>query len=93
MRRIFFDSIIMLRFGKTKVAKEEFYGTKKPLEIWDVNVDNTVISKLIETKNNLKYLIRYLVEVIRPLVLILLETSGFVKTFKDRNNIFSYRWW
>ena len=32
----------MLRFGKTKVAKKEFYGAKKPLEIWDVNVDNTV---------------------------------------------------
>ena len=25
----FFDSIIMLRFGKTKVAKEEFYDVKK----------------------------------------------------------------
>ena len=23
-----FNSIIMLRFGKTKVSKEEFYGTK-----------------------------------------------------------------
>ena len=26
MRKIFFDSITMLRFGETKVAKEEFYG-------------------------------------------------------------------
>ena len=26
---MFFDSIIMLRFGETKVAKEEFYGAKK----------------------------------------------------------------
>ena len=25
---IFFDSIIMLRFGETKVAKETFYGAK-----------------------------------------------------------------
>ena len=54
----------MLRFGKTKVAKEEFYGAKKPIKIWDVNVDNIVISKLIETKNNSKYLARYLDEVI-----------------------------
>ena len=25
----FFDSIIMLTFGETKVAKEKFYGAKK----------------------------------------------------------------
>ena len=46
----------MLRFGKTKVARKELYGAKKSLKIWDVNnADN--ISKLIETKNNSKYLI------------------------------------
>ena len=33
----------MLRFGKTKVAKEELYGAKKLINIWDVNVDNVVI--------------------------------------------------
>ena len=66
----FFDSII-LRFGKTKVAKEEFYGAKKPIKIGDVDVDNIIISKLIETEKNSKYLIGYLDEVIRPLVLIL----------------------
>ena len=26
----------MLRFGKITVAKEEFYGAKKPMKIWDV---------------------------------------------------------
>ena len=26
--------MIMLRFGKTKVSKEEFYGTKNPTKIW-----------------------------------------------------------
>ena len=26
---IFFDSIIILRFGETKVAKGKFYGAKK----------------------------------------------------------------
>ena len=37
----------MLRFGETKIAKEKFYATKKPIKIWDVNVENIVISKLI----------------------------------------------
>ena len=43
------DIIIILGFGKNTKTK-----------IWDVNVDNTVISKLVESKNNSKYLIRYL---------------------------------
>ena len=33
----------MVRFGKTKVAKEKLYGERKPINIWDVNVDNIVI--------------------------------------------------
>ena len=37
--------IIMLRFSKAKVAKEHFYGAKKPIQIWVVNVDNIDISK------------------------------------------------
>ena len=55
----------MLRFGETKIAKEKFYGAKKPLNIWDFNVDNIVVSRLIETNNNSKYLIGYFDEVIR----------------------------
>ena len=33
----------MLKFGETKIVKEKFYASKKPLNIWDVNVDKTVI--------------------------------------------------
>ena len=33
----------MLRFGQTKIEKENFYAAKKPIEMWDVNVDNIVI--------------------------------------------------
>ena len=33
MTKMFFDSIIMLRFCETKVLKEEFYGEKKK-EYW-----------------------------------------------------------
>ena len=34
------------------------------MKIWDVDVDYIVISKLIETKNNSKYLIGYSSDVI-----------------------------
>ena len=44
---------------------------KKKKNIWDVNVDNIVMSKLVETTTNSKYLIGYLDKVIRSLVLIL----------------------
>ena len=44
---------------------------KNPIDIWDVSVDNMVISKLVKIKTNSKYLIGYLVKVIRSLVLII----------------------
>ena len=55
---------------------------KRPINIWDVDVYNTVISKLVKTKTNSKYLIGYLGNVIRPLFLVLPKTSGYVKTFR-----------
>ena len=43
----------------TKIAKRECYGAKKKktLKIWNVDVDNIAILKLIETKNNSNYFI------------------------------------
>ena len=81
-----------MRFGETNIAKEKFYATKKPISIWDVNFDNIVILKLVETITSSKYLIGYLDKVIRPLALILPKMSRYVKTFKvkdgdkDKNN-------
>ena len=43
----------MVRFGKTKVEKGKFYAAKN---IWNINIDNIVISKLIETKTNSRWL-------------------------------------
>ena len=40
----------MLRSGETKMAKEKFCAAKKPINIWDVEIDNIIISKLIEKK-------------------------------------------
>ena len=47
LQQNFFDSVITLRFGKTKEAKEEFYGVKKPIKIWDANANDITISKLV----------------------------------------------
>ena len=50
-----------MRLGEKKVTKEELYATKEPIKVWEVNFDilDIVISKLIETKTNSKYLIGY----------------------------------
>ena len=58
----------MLRFGDTKVTKEKFYDAKKIIKIWDIKVDNIIMSKLVATKSNCKYSIGYLDEVARSLV-------------------------
>ena len=29
----------MVKFGKAEIAREKFYAAKKPINIWDVNVD------------------------------------------------------
>ena len=65
-----------------EIAKEKIYVAKKPIKIWDVNADNVVISKLVKTKTNSKYLIGYSDKAIRPLVLKMPKTNGYVKTFK-----------
>ena len=47
-----------MRNSKRKIAEEKFYAAKKPIKIWDVNVDNIVVSKLILKKLIQKNLIK-----------------------------------
>ena len=61
---------------------------KKTMKIWDVNVENIVVSKLVETKTNSKYLIGIKFDKARrPLVLIMSKMSGYAKTFKVEDKI------
>ena len=63
--------VIILRFDKAKVAKtKRILSCNKSNKIWNVDVDNADISKLIKTKRSSKDLNGYLDEVIRPLILI-----------------------
>ena len=70
---------------RKKVPKEKLSTAKKSIQIWDVNINNIVISILIETKTNSKYLIGFSDKAIRPLVLIMPKVSGYVKTFKAKD--------
>ena len=74
----------MLRFGERKIAKERFYAANKPIKIWDVVVENIVISKLVKAKTNSRHLIGIKFDkAIRSLVSIMPKISGYVKTFKE----------
>ena len=66
-----------MRSGDREIAKEKFYAAERSIKIWDVDVDNVVISKLVKRKTNShKYLIGYLDKTIRPLVLTMSNMCG-----------------
>ena len=84
----------ILMIWRDKSSKRKVYGAEKPINIWDVNIDNIVISKLVETKTNSKYLTRYLDRFVRSLVLVLPKLSGYAEAFKfedKRNKLMSSR--
>ena len=88
----------MLRFRERNSKRKVLCCKKKPKNIWDVNVDNIVISKLVKAKTNSKYCIGYLDKAIRPLVFIMPKMCGYVKTFKVKegdkdksNKLMSFR--
>ena len=60
-----------MRLGEAKIEKK--YGAKKPIKVWDINVNNLVGSKLIETKANSKHSMGYLGKSIISLVLIWID--------------------
>ena len=70
---------------RQKYQKKNFILQKKTIKIWDVNIDNIVISTLIKTKTNSTYLIGYLDKVIRSVVLVMPKKSGYVRTFKVKD--------
>ena len=86
----------MSRFGENN-GKRKFLCFKKSYNIWDVNFDNIVISKLVKAKTNSKYFIGMKFnKATRPLVMIIPKMSEYVKVFivkkgdKDKNNKWIY---
>ena len=73
----------MLRFREIETIKDNFYASKKPINFWNVNFYNIVMSKLVKTKTSSNYLIGIKFhEAIRPLVFIMPKMNEYAKTFK-----------
>ena len=72
----------MSRFGENN-GKRKVLCFKKSYNIWDVNFDNRVISKLVKAKTNSKYFIGMKFnKTTRPLVMIIPKMSGYLNVFK-----------
>ena len=54
-----YGSYNKIEIWQNKSSKISFYDVQKPIRTRDVDVDNMVILKLFQTKNNSKYLIKY----------------------------------
>ena len=70
-----------LKFDNVKVNKKEFHTSKKPIALDLVNVNQILISDKFKHNNTgFKYFIGYKDDyIIRPLCIILLQISGFIK--------------
>ena len=74
-------------FDDEKMKKKFFCRSRKPFNASDIDINEIVISKEVAygTKNSLKYFLGYNDEedVIRPLLLKLPQTIGYLKKFDD----------
>ena len=62
-----------LKFSDMVVNKKEFYASKQAIPLDSVNTNNIVVS----------YRIKHNDDVIRPLCIILLQMSGYIKYFDN----------
>ena len=74
--------MIRLRIEETEIEKRQIIYAAKNQYTFGINIDNLVLSKLVQTKSNSEYLIGFLDKVTRPLVLIMAKMRGYDKTFK-----------
>ena len=76
-----------VNFDDRKIKKKIFYRSRKPFSVSDIDVNKILISKEVVygTKNSLKYFVGYIDEddVIRPLLLKLLQMIRYLKEFDD----------
>ena len=70
----------ILKFDNAEVNKKKFHTSKQPIALDLVNADQILISdKLKLSHTGFKYFIDYKDDIIRPLCIILPQTSGFIK--------------
>ena len=80
--------------GDKKIRKSNFYKNKKLFKIYDIDIDNILVSKKIPygTKNSFKYFIGYSADDdIKPLCTKLPQMIGCIKCFENNGKTISFR--
>ena len=79
-----------LKFDNIKINKKEFHKSKKPIDLFSVDLDKIVVyDKFKHNDEGFKYFIGYQKGVIvKPLCVILPQMNGYLKYFEnDRKNL------
>lgn len=63
---------------------------RKPINIWNVDINHILLLESVEIKKRFKCMIGYLHDVRRPLILLISEVSIYVTDF-DENKLMSFR--
>ena len=82
-----------LKFNNIRLNKKEFHNCKQPIDLMAVNVDQIVVSDKFKHNNDedFKYFIGYQEgEVVKPLCIILLQMSGYIKFFENGGKNMSF---
>ena len=81
-----------LKSDNIKVNKNEFQKSKQPIRLDLISVDQIVVSdKFKHNDDDFKYFIGYKEgEIVKPLCIILLEMSGYIKYFENGGKNMSF---
>ena len=75
-----------LTFDNIRVYKRDFHKFKRPIALNLINADQEVVSdKFKHSHDGFKYFVGYKEgEIVKPLCIILLQVSGYIKYFEGR---------
>ena len=74
-----------LKFNDIILNKKKFYNSKKPIDLFSVNINQIVVSdKFKHNKKVFNHFIGYREgKVVKPLCIILPQMSGYIKYFEN----------
>ena len=81
-----------LKFGNIKINKKEFHKSKKPIDLFSVDLDKIVVSdKFKHNDEGFKYFIGYQKTLlVKPLCIILPQMNSHIKYFENGRKNMSF---
>ena len=81
-----------LKFNNIKLNKKEFHNSKKPIDLFSVDLDQIVVSdRFKHNDEGFKYFIGYQKgDIVKPLCIILPQMNGCIKYFENGGKNMSF---